>query len=104
MKITKTQLKKIIKEEIAKVTKEGLVGDPIFPAGQEVDQGEVELLVDQLGEISERLAGLADQFAPALGLPPAEAYGTLVDFLSTAIPEPEPEVDFTHPEVAVAEQ
>ena len=107
MKITKSQLKWIIKEELARITNEGSAGDPIFPTppGEEPDPDpeDVERLLGALEEFARNLTMLANQFAEPLGLSPEAAYSTLVDFLAAAAPPGEPQVDFESPDVAVAE-
>ena len=107
MKLTKAQLKQIIKEEIGRVTNEDIAGDPIFPTppGEESDPDpeEVERLLGALEEFARNLTMLANQFAEPLGLSPAAAYNTLVDFLAEAAPPGEPQVDFESPDVAIAE-
>ena len=105
MKITKTQLKKIIKEEIGRVTNEDIAGDPIFPSepGEEPDLEVVGPLISALEEFARNLTMLANQFAEPLGLSPEAAYGTLVDFLAAAAPPGEPQVDFESPDVAIAQ-
>ena len=107
MKITKTQLKKIIKEELARITNEGSAGDPIYPTppGDEPDPDpeDVERLLGALEEFARNLTMLANQFAEPLGLSPEAAYSTLVDFLVAAAPPAEPEVDFENPDVAISQ-
>ena len=103
MKITKTQLKWIIKEELARITNEGSAGDPIYPAEQELDQDEIRLLTASLVEIGERIVELAERFSPSLWPTPAEAYDRIVEALDHAGHGPEPEVDFENPDVAIAQ-
>ena len=103
MKITKSQLKKIIKEEIGRVTNEDIAGDPMFPSEPGVDPDEMESLIGALEEFARNLTMLATRFAEPLGQSPEAAYSTLVSFLAEAAPPTEPRIDFESPDVAVAE-
>lgn len=101
MKITKSQLKKIVAEELGKSLGEGIAGPPLWPA-EIFDDGEIEL--EEFRNTLEDFAGMASIDSRFQIF--EEALRTLDEIIAEASAEEDPEyenVDFTHPEVAIAE-